>query len=135
MEKLILMVRSMIHEVFKLIYVGGERNYGLGRLELHEKLYKLAKENSSKIFGKFDFESSNDNIILKNLDVAISHVKLNGIELELGEIEPLLGLEWSDKGAGQKISNVEICATPGSRIQENYFSLREYGLLALKDKD
>ncbi len=127
--------QTSLSEVFKLIYVGGERNYGLGRLKLHdEKLYKLAKENNGKIFGEFDFELSDEKIILKSLSensaIAISHVKLNGIELKFGEIEPLVGLEWDNKGAGQKVSSAEICATPGSKLKAGNFVLCDYGILS-----
>ena len=117
-----------LHNILNLIHVGGERNYGLGRLKMH----KFVKETDNKIFRKFDFEFPDNNVILKNLAIAISHVKLNGIELELGEIEPLVGLEWDNeknRGAGQKVSDAEICATPGSKLKSGNFVLCDYGIL------
>lgn len=107
-----------------LIQVGGERNYGLGRLEL-----EIFQKFNNKIFGKYDVELNKEQPILKNLDVATAHVKLDGLELKFGEIEPVVGLEWSDKGAGQKVSNAEICATPGSKLKSGNFILCDYGML------
>jgi len=114
-----------IKEVLKFIQVGGERNYGLGRLKLRE----LTKNTNNKIFEKFDLKFNDENPILKNSDIAIAHVKLNGLELELGEIEPIVGLEWSDRGAGQKVSKAKICATPGSKLKSCNFILCNYGIL------
>jgi hypothetical protein len=117
------------NNILNQLFVGGERNYGLGRL----KLLELTKE-TCKIFEKFDLEFNDENPILennsdKNSAIAIAHVNLNGLELELGEIEPIVGLEWSDRGAGQKVSDAEICVTPGSKLKSCNFILCDYGIL------
>jgi len=117
------------NNILNQLFVGGERNYGLGRL----KLLELTKE-TGKIFEKFDLEFNDENPILennsdKNSAIAIAHVKLNGLELELGEIEPVVGLEWSDRGAGQEVSTAKICATPGSKLKSCNFILCDYGIL------
>ncbi len=104
--------RVELRNVLSLIHGGGERNYGLGKL----KLITMQKAKD-KIFGKFDFDLSNEYPIIKNLNVAIFHIKLSNNKLKLGEIEPLVGLEWSEKGAGQKISEAIVCAIPGSKIE------------------
>ncbi len=101
--------------------VGGERNYGLGRLRLN----RILRIHDGKVFGK-DIELNNKDPIFKNLAIAIAHVNLDTIEL--GEIEPIVGLEWSNAGAGQKVSKAEICATPGSRLKGD-FILCDYGIL------
>ncbi len=115
--------RVELRNVLSLIHVGGEKNYGLGKL----KLIAMQKTNG-KVFGKFDFELSNKYPIIKNLNVLVAHAILNKIRLELGEIEPLVGLEWSGKGAGQSVSTAVICITPGSKISGKY-ALGEYGLI------
>ncbi len=119
-------------QALDLVQVGGERNYGLGRLKLISNGFQKIT-NASKIFGKYDIELNNKDPILKNLDensaTAIAHVKLDGVELVLGEIEPIVGLEWSDKGAGQKVSDAKICATPGSKLKSGDFILCSYGML------
>ncbi len=109
-------------DVISLTCIGGERNDGLGKLKLVEFV-----KNDDSIFNKFKFESD-ENVIFRNLNFAISHVKLDGVELELGEIEPLVGLEWSEKGVGQSVSRVVVCLTPGSKVSGNY-ELESYGLL------
>ncbi len=116
---------NLKNNILNQLFVGGERNYGLGKL----KLLELTKETNNKIFGKYDVELNKEQPILKNLDIAIAHVKLDGLELKFGEIEPVVGLEWSDKGAGQKVSNAEICATPGSKLKSGNFILCDYGML------
>ncbi len=112
-------------EVINLTWIGGERNYGLGKLKLVEFV-----KNDNCTFNKFKFESD-ENVIFRNLNFAISHVKLSGAEPELGEIEPLVGMEWSEKGAGQGLSRAEVCITPGSRVSGDY-RLDSCGLLIKK---
>ena len=52
------------------------------------------------------------------MDTALAHVNLDDIKLDggfLGEIEPVVGLEWFKKGAGRKVSDTLVCAVPGSK--------------------
>ncbi len=126
---------TTLKNCLNIIFVGGERNYGFGRLKLLENGLQKFK---GKIFGNFDFELE-DKIIFKNLNVVISHIKLlnnnnksnnsKPNELKLGEIEPLIGLEWSEKGAGQKLSEPIVCATPGSKIEAGDIVLNNYAIL------
>ncbi len=116
---------TTLKDCLYILLVGGERNYGFGRLKLLENGLRKSKD---KIFGKFDFKLK-DKIIFKNLNVAISHIKLSNNKLKLGEIEPLVGLEWSEKGAGEKISEAIVCATPGSKIEAEDIVLSNYAIL------
>ncbi len=111
------------------IQVGGERNYGLGMLELSDRLYLLT---NNTIFEKFEIEL-NENPIIK-ADILPAHLSIDENQKESittlnGEIEPVVGLEWSDKGAGQKVSDAEICGTPGSKLKPCNFILCDYGIL------
>jgi hypothetical protein len=120
-----------LSEILKMIYVGGEKNYGLGRL----KLKKFEKENGNTVFNRYKFEIS-DKIVFKSLNIAISHIKLDEAELlERGEIEPLVGLEWDEKGAGQKISNTKICIVPGSVFKSKISCyINDYGILKINSE-
>jgi hypothetical protein len=70
--------------------VGGERNYGFGRLSMIEKMKK-----ATEVFGH-----ETDGCTIKS-DTAFGHVSYGDIDYA-GEIEPLLGREWSGRGPGRK---------------------------------
>lgn len=107
------------------IQVGGERIYGFGRLELED----VPKEDN-KFFGKeINLYGSKPEIKSEDEkpEVALSHAIVKDgkehfekIKDVKGDLEPLVGREWSEKGAGQEVSNAGICLTPGTR-----FTLRE----------
>jgi len=114
-------------DVLKLLFVGGERNYGFGKITLESSGFRLEDQ---RLFGKFTLELDADDPVIE-IDTAFAHLELRGIELKqklLGEVEPVVGLEWSDKGAGQSISRAIICTTPGSKISGKYV-LGEYGII------
>ena len=113
-----------IRNVINTLWAGGERNYGFGKLTLN----KIEKRN--RIFGNLEFKIDVDDPIIKNLQVSISHLKLDrSFLMEFGEIEPLVGREWSDKGSGQKSSNAKICTVTGSVIRKGDFRIGYYGIL------
>lgn len=111
----------MKEDVLKTLFVGGERNYGLGKIRCVEK------KATDRIFGSLGFNINRDIEIQTN--VAIGHVKVDEVKMESGEIEPLVGLEWSEKGAGQKIGEALVCFTPGSKVSTGQLKLEHYGIL------
>jgi hypothetical protein len=116
--------RALLKEdVLSKLFVGGERNYGFGRLRLCE-----LKPTSGKLFNQFEFKLSDQPIL--SIDNAIAHVEIHSnLPDFLGEFEPLVGLEWSEAGAGHRISSAVICAVPGSRVPAGEYVLKEYGIL------
>jgi len=115
-----------LRDTIAQLYVGGERNYGLGKVELVE----LQPENNL-LFGKYNIllDKENPTICLDDAPI-IDHMILNGSEtIKYGEIEPVVGLEWSDKGAGQEVSKAKICATPGSILPKMCLQIVDYGFL------
>lgn len=117
-------------DVLNLLFVGGERNYGFGRLILESPDFKSEKQ---RLFRELELklDDSKPMIEIDSAHVAPAHVNLEGLQRRfMGEIEPLVGLEWSDKGAGRKISSAVICITPGSKIFGKCdLVLGEYGLI------
>jgi len=123
-------------DVFNLLFVGGERNYGFGRLILEPSNFKL---ENRELFGKFKLRLDDDKIVIEiesngdSKDIAPAHVDIEGIELKerfLGDIEPLVGLEWSERGAGQKVSKHAICTVPGSVLKSSMSCcIDDYGVL------
>ncbi len=108
------------------VFVGGDRKYGWGRLKLN------SSPLASDVFGF---------VVRDNMEVEIppgkpipAHLVINN-DLKLkGDIEPLVGREWGEHnnkvGAGQKISNADICWMPGSVLtNDQKIILNEYGLL------
>jgi len=130
-----------LKDVLNIIQVGGERNYGFGKLKLEEI------KKTDKLFNEYNVKKDSNNIILepinpKNEKTIIAHLHISNIEKDqikkfYGEIEAFSGMEWENngnkkEGAGQKISEVKVCLTPGSNIlDENIekFIIGKYGII------
>lgn len=115
-------------EIFRQIQVGGERNYGFGKLELEGSLEKVDGKN-----GKvFNCELDGDGI---KSEIALGHVYYRNIPY-VGDVEPLVGREWCEKGSGRKITlneqgeNVQgIFFVPGTSFErELRFDVKDYGV-------
>lgn len=100
------------------MWVGGERNYGFGRM----KIFLVEKESGSDLFNtELKVYVENEQVVInskKNSVIAISHIDIkNIVKLIRGDVEPLIGREWSEKGSGQKVTGVaKICIVPGSEV-------------------
>jgi hypothetical protein len=112
-------------EVLKKIQVGGERNYGFGRLELSNSFEKIDK-NTGKVFGcRLDRDRIRSRI-------ALSHVYYRNIAY-MGEVEPLVGRKWGAKGSGRE-SSIEgdtnfVFFAPGTRFtHESVFEVADCGV-------
>jgi len=89
---------------------------------------------ADKLFGKFGVKLDKENPIIET-NVAADHVVLDdSIESVFGEIEPLVGLEWSEKGAGKSVSRPVVCLSPGTVIGGEKLNLEvgNFGLLQLE---
>ena len=121
-----------LFDAIREIQVGGERIYGFGRLELKDK----PTREVNKILAKYELNLTAYRPRMKS-DIALSHVmvkedegnyfdKLRNIR---GDIEPLVGREWGDKGAGQNPKFEGIALVPGSRFDLNEMEIGPYGIL------
>ena len=89
--------RGGLEELFSVLWVGGERNYGFGRIRLDENAG--CKENdSNRIFNTYKIDLNNLRICVNDSEsriLALSHVefdnKMNKLLSIEGEIEPLVG--------------------------------------------
>lgn len=102
--------------------VGGERNYGFGRLLLIEKMKK-----ATEVFG-----SRTTGCTIQS-DTAFGHVYYKDVDYT-GQIEPLVGRIWSEKGPGRKtIDNHQqdgqfIFFAPGTNFgSEKNLKITDYG--------
>ena len=115
-------------EIFKGIQVGGERNYGLGKLELEGNLEKINRK-TGRIFNSM---VEGDRI---RSNIALGHVHYADIPY-VGDVEPLVGREWSKEGSGRKVTintqgqNAQgIFFVPGTCFKcEHMFEIAEYGV-------
>ncbi|RKY75768.1 hypothetical protein DRQ00_09905 [candidate division KSB1 bacterium] len=128
---------TSLKNVLDLIFVGGERNYGFGRLRLIPDSSNFKTEDQ-RLFKKFPLKLGSDKnggkaaIEIDSTSIALAHVDIGDWlnEQFMGDIEPLVGREWGEKGSGQKISQtVKICITPGSRFtSDKSFSVGNFGI-------
>lgn len=118
----------MASEIFKEIQVGGERNYGFGKLELEGNLEKLDRK-AGRIFNcKVEGDRIKSNI-------ALGHVYYADIPY-VGDVEPLVGRDWCEKGSGRKVTinkqgkNAQgIFFVPGTSFErELVFEVSGYGV-------
>ncbi|MFQ6089408.1 MAG: RAMP superfamily CRISPR-associated protein [Candidatus Methanofastidiosia archaeon] len=123
--------QEKLKEIISELWVGGERNYGFGRVELENENFK----ETDKIFKKEDFQLTLDNekplLASKNSCIlALSHVLFNeNIKLIKGDIEPLVGRIWSEKGAGHTPEFSNVALVPGTKFEfEGEIEIGNYGL-------
>jgi hypothetical protein len=123
---------EVLKKVLSEVFVGGDRKYGWGKLTL----IKCTKVNNL-LFEKYKLNLNGHPSIEVPSETPIpAHLVVSeGLELK-GDIEPLVGREWAEagegksKGAGQKISEVELCWVPGSIIcSTQNLQIGAYGVL------
>ncbi len=126
-------------KVIDRIQVGGERNYGFGKLKL-EKIKK-----TDKLFNTYQIETneSEENskivyLIKPTNESLIAHLELepndHKIKKFYGEIEAFSGMEWRDnKKSGLNVGDIKICLTPGSKLQNIRVFIDKYGILCIKN--
>lgn len=141
-------VKKILKMAFKYQGIGGERNYGFGSFEVlsvDEEEEKEIKLFDSKTKVKLD----NEKITISNRNnshlTAFSHLyidtekgkKLEKIQDLNGDLEPLVGKEWSDKksnqntaiGPGKHSSEAKVCLTPGTSFKsESEITIGEKGI-------
>jgi len=118
------------------IWVGGERNYGFGRVKIIELSQEDSKDGIIDLFNsgiKIDITREQPMILCEEKRItALSHVNTENLDIKLirGDVEPLIGREWGEGGPGQKISQVaKICITPGSQfVCDKTLSIGNFGI-------
>ncbi|MDI6689137.1 MAG: hypothetical protein QME54_01710 [Actinomycetota bacterium] len=117
------------------LQVGGEHIYGFGKIELIGKPeiqgdpVNLFNQGSIKV----DLGGEEPLISLKAGEsyhvlapLSIKDLQNKILRME-GDLEPLVGREWGERGAGQEISEVKIISSPGTT-----FELSEEVVLGIK---
>ncbi len=111
------------------LQVGGERKYGFGKMMLHE-MTEVKGKNLDDVGFKGMWEEKNGEIQLKisKNDFIWSHVKCDQRLNIKGCLEPVIGRDWGNKGAGRELKSYGLCWMPGSilldartfKITENF---------------
>lgn len=128
---------KQIEDTLGELFVGGDRKYGWGRL----LLVKTVPVSNRMFEHEIVLNGGSLMVKIEKKYAIPSHLYLNSatsIKLK-GDIEPLVGREWNNtgnkkSGAGQKISNNQLCWTPGSVISEENkktltFKIGKFGIL------
>lgn len=104
----------------KEMWIGGEKSYGFGKVETNLEKVEGREINLFDSGMLVDIDRNTPSIYCKNEhEIALSHISFENLDIKLvrGDVEPLVGREWSEIGSGQKISeNVRICISPGSQF-------------------
>ena len=100
------------------IWIGGERNYGFGKVKI---LLESSNKDEIDLFDSgMVIDTTKEQLTVSGESehfTALSHVNIENLDAKLirGDIEPLVGRDWSERGSGQKITQIaKICIAPGS---------------------
>lgn len=102
------------------LQIGGERKYGFGQLKLVE-FKEVNDQDLDRLGFKGRWKETEDEIMLelKESEFIWSHAKYDSDLKIKGSIEPIVGRDWSDKGAGRELRSYGLCWVPGSILMEN----------------
>lgn len=117
------------------LQVGGEHIYGFGKIELIGKPEIQSKpvDLFNQGFIKVDLRGEEPLISFKAEESypVLAPLSIEGLQNKIlrmeGNLEPLVGREWGERGAGRKISEVKITLSPGT-----IFELSEGVTLGIK---
>ncbi len=105
------------------LQVGGERKYGFGQLELDRKngIKKVDTWDLRPLGFDGTWKTYKSEVILelKKNEFIWSHTKYNSDLKIKGNIEPIVGRDWSDRGAGRELKSHGLCWAPGSILMED----------------
>jgi len=104
------------------LQVGGERKYGFGKIRLEKDKFEEIHDqdlNNLGFNGKWRKEEDNVVLELKKDEFIWSHAKYNPDLRIRGSIEPIVGRDWSNRGAGRELKFYDLCWAPGSIITED----------------
>ncbi len=107
------------------MHLGGERNYGWGRVRLINEL-KPIEDNSIP-----EIQITNESKIPAHAFAIVGNQTIHEIQ---GEVEPLLGWEWDNSNQNRvwKLSDPEICYVPGSILKVDCsFEVDAFGRLKM----
>jgi len=95
------------------LQVGGERTYGMGRIQLSEM-----QPVSTDIFAGFTLELNAESLVAKGRGPVPAHWVLDrdapACSTANGDIEMLVGRDTSDSGYGVNLAPARLCWAPGS---------------------
>jgi hypothetical protein len=114
-------------EGYASISVGGERNYGWGRLRLWD-----CQQTTERLFGEFELvpeESEHPRLRAiphlaspSEVPYLPAHVLIPSddssktVQLK-GDVELLGGRDWGEKGSGRNLARLALCWAPGTRVE------------------
>lgn len=107
------------------LQLGGERGYGWGRVTPVADV-----PQTSECFGySVDLEADRPEVTVPEGEALLAHTPALGMDAR-GEVEPLVGRLWSERGAGQQIDATGgVCYVPSSTVEsETRFAIDRYGL-------
>jgi len=113
------------------LQLGGERGYGWGWVERTGQDRK--PDPAADLFGyEWELDGNEPTITVPAGKPLLAHTVARGLQAR-GEIEPLVGREWSDgkegKGTGQRVVFTNVCYAPGATVtQETRFTIGRCGV-------
>lgn len=110
----------MFSNLANTLQIGGERKYGFGQLKLEELKEVNAQDLDQLGFkGRWKETKGEIRLELKKKEFIWSHAKCDS-ELKIkGSVEPIVGRDWSDKGAGRGLRSYGLYWAPGSILMED----------------
>jgi hypothetical protein len=123
--------QALFGSLLKEIQIGGERCYGFGKIALESN--SNCTHRTKDIFGyRIECTSQCPTVYVDQRQHLLAHTFVSAAKNIRGQIEPLLGREWTlGGGAGSNLTRANICWVPGSIVYENeesVFQIGPYGI-------
>lgn len=121
---------TALRHALQRLQIGGERGYGWGRLKLVD-LSPCAPCTSWDLFCTTyatDLSGLRPHLTLEQGSPLLAHTIATGGHAQ-GELEPLVGREWAEAGAGQQLAFSGVCYAPGATpTQPTTYKIGAYGI-------
>jgi hypothetical protein len=105
----------LFEQAISQLQIGGERRYGFGRITLDQDQISPISSGGNLFQHALRLDSEHPMLEVTSNHPLPAHFEVASVSAT-GELEPLRGAEWDEKGPGRHLSAPLICWMPGAKL-------------------